>query len=224
MLHFGDDVEAVEIIRERFSADKLFNILDYRKYPHLSRYGNGFKSDKALEKDKENVLGHLKYTLYAAYIKELYEKFILYLKDSLTVAVNDKKVRTQDILEKDELQKACSQSQGEPSVNLVFQILDQKKSTRSLVKRVCRTLNIDVDSSAFNRAMDLLCVRHSLVHSDGKVAEEFCSKYPDYVDDDGKIILSMKLMLTLKREVTVLIEKIDSSAIENGILQPNTPK
>lgn len=222
---FEEDIEMVDILCIAKNNNellpekgKLFQFVDVEKHPLLG-------TRKATETSRTIVVNHLRGTVYAAYIKDIFEELTAYLKSLLYEAALLSKEKTQaqrllgehkvnfsaaDILQYQSLDELVLKIAEE-----IIQALENERSTKALVSKICRKINLPVNESTINDALPYLELRHKLVHTDGQVDSSFIEPYPMFTyDAKGYVILNYAIILAAKEKITRLVLEIDNAAIK----------
>lgn len=231
---FEEDIEMVDILciaknnNELLPEEgKLFQFVDLEKHPLLG-------TRKATEQSRTVVVNHLRSTVYAAYIKDIFEELTAYLKSLLYEAalLSKEKTKAQRLLGEHKVIFSAAdilqyQSLDELVLKIaeeIIQALENERSTKALVSKICRKINLPVNESTINDALPYLELRHKLVHTDGQVDSSFMETYPMFTyDAKGYVILNYAIILAAKEKITRLVLEIDNAAIEKEILKRNTP-
>lgn len=233
MLHFDDDLEYVDIIHSSvrknmgsFSNDVLFENINSNKHPRLSRY-------KICDDNRLKVVQHFRATVYAAYIKELYEEFSLYLKSIMSDMYLTAKVTPDRLVGEhkvnlsanDILKFAADGTIAQVVIDNIFQSLENERSTISLITKICKKLDLNVDKAVIDNAVYYLEIRHKLVHTDGFADAEFKASHPTLCyTKRGYIILTYQCITAAKNAVFELVKALDQNAIDKEYLLPHTAK
>ena len=230
--YFNDDLDFMDIVfssvHNKSLSDKdspyIFKNLDPNKHISLARRGNKPTSRRL-------VTNHFKATVYAAYVKDIYEELTHYLRtilkdasiscfDSNRIAAKNSKseggitVPIGDILRQGSWEKVC-----EHISNLIFQSLEREQSTISLLKKIASKLNLNIPDSVIDDVLPYLEIRHFLVHSDGRVDDKFKAKYPHIkLDQKDFVILSFSFIAEFRTKVHTLILAYESEAIRTNLL------
>jgi hypothetical protein len=169
---------------------------------------------------------HLKSTVAAAYIKDLFEDFSEYISEVMTKAsikgvnpgqfVGDAKIEIQakDILSAGSWEKVVSNISGE-----IFRKLENEKNTRELIKKASRRLGLNVDNALLDAAMPYLDARHILVHRDGKTDQKYRDTYPTVRLRGEKIVSDMAFAKAAKITVKALASDIDAKIIAADLIR-----
>jgi hypothetical protein len=234
VLSFENDLEMINIIckAERnndllVENGRLFKYQNQRSHPSLQRRS-------ATKTSREIVVNHLKSTVYSAYIKDIFEELTTYLRGVLFEAACVSKDRTKalrllgehktSISASEILQYSTLEELIERIASDIIQALENERSTKELITKLCKKLDLTVDRTLIDKALPYLELRHKLVHTDGKCDSTFREQYTvfSYKSDDY-VILTYSTMQAAKKHITNLVKGIDKSAVDKGILRPNTP-
>ncbi|UWR21125.1 hypothetical protein [Sulfitobacter sp. S190] len=170
---------------------------------------------------------HLRTTVAAAYIKDLYEDFSEYLAEIMAKAalkginpgqfVGDVKfdIQAKDILAAGSWDNVVNQiSEG------IFRKLENEKSTRDLVRKASIRLGLNINNALLDGAMPYLDARHILVHRDGKTDQRYRDAYPAVRLRSQKIITDLLFAKDAKTAVRALADDIDAKMIAAGLIRP----
>jgi hypothetical protein len=223
---FSDDLELVSVVglaieRGVLTPDTgvpLFTQLDDELHPRLAKA-------KPTQHNRELVFAHLRKTVYASYIKDLYEDFVDYLGEVVSSAARkglapeslrgDYKVQLSaaDLLE-------CGSLDGVRGA--IIEALHQRLAALGTVKTITfldRRLGLALDPAIVEPALAFLDLRHLLVHSDGIADTGFCDRHPEWCARAGEPV---RLDETVTRDaltaIAALVEHVDGRAVETGIL------
>ena len=234
VLSFDQDLELIDIIcraqrKDDFLNDqeKLFKYLEDSK--HLS-----LKTRSITLTSKKIVVNHLRKTVYSAYIKDLFEELTTYIKSLLyeAAAISKDESRARRLLGDQKITFSAAEILqyetlndliGKISENII-QSLENERSTKELILKVCKKIGLNVDDNIINNALPFLELRHKLVHMDGQVDTQFKKKYKMFkYDKNSYVVLNSQIAKNAKINISKLVEAIDIAAIGKGILKPNTP-
>lgn len=234
VLSFDEDIELIDIIciaqnNNDFLKDeeKLFAYLDPKKHKRIG-------ARKKTEASKNIVVHHLKSTVYAAYIKDIFEELTAYLKNVMYEAALISKDATKakrllgehrvSLVASDILQYNSLEELTLKITEQIIQALENERSTKDLIKKICNKIDLEVEEEIINKALPYLDLRHKLVHMDGKADEEFKSKYKNFkYDKDDYVKLNQQVISSAKSNISALVKAIDEAAISKEILSSNTP-
>lgn len=233
IIYFDDDLELIDIIKissERNLLSKsddrfIFTEVNPEIHRHITRRKNSNGS-------RQNVIFHLRQTIYSSYIKDLYEEFSDYLRKILTnvslVCHKSSSITAEKIIGKTlktnfTAEQLLNCGNWEKVVGLIignlFQALENERSTKGLIKQVLNKLDITISDDVINAAMPFLDARHILVHADGKISEEFKSIYPSIKKTHGGYIkLDLLFCNRMKSSLLQLAKEIDTQIIQKDIL------
>lgn len=217
---YDADLELLDVIVRRFmatpSSDASIAVAlgsTNDRHVILGRHSNTAQARK--------VCGlHLKHTLYAAYIKDLFEDFSGFLAETMTKAalkgidakrfVGDVKldVSTTDLL-------ACGN--WDAAVRLIsdsiFRKLENERSTSELLKKANARLGLNLRQATVDAAMPYLDARHILVHQDGVTDQTYREAYPRITLKGHKILLDFGFISDAKRCIGALALEIENAII-----------
>ncbi|UWQ16663.1 hypothetical protein [Jannaschia sp. M317] len=169
---------------------------------------------------------HLKSTVAAAYIKDLFEDFSEYISEVMTKAaikginpaqfVGDVKIEIQarDILSYGTWDQVVSHISGE-----IFRKLENERNTRELIRKASRRLGLNVDNALLDAAMPYLDARHILVHRDGKTDQKYRDTYPAVRLRNEKIVTDLTFAKDAKTAVKALGSDIDAKIIAADLIR-----
>lgn len=189
-------------------------------HPYLGRRINSRQS-------RQICGGHLKNTLFGAFVKDVFEDFSEFLSESMTRAaqkginpgrfVGQVKIdlHAADILATggwDQAVKLISDS--------IFRKLENERNTRDLIQKASDRLGLVLPVDVIDSAMPYLDARHILVHRDGKTDEKYRLDYPHIRLKDGKIVLDAAFAAETKEKVIALASAIDGQIIAHDLVRP----
>ncbi len=226
---FNDDLELISVVGLAIESgaltpedgSPLFLHTDDVLHPRLAKA-------KSSDHNRLLVFGHLRKTVYASYIKDLYEDFVDYLGDLVSSA--SRNGFDPDVLRgeyKVQLSAAdllkCGSWDGVRSaivdeLHARLHVMGTTKTISFLDKR----LGLELDPAPVQAALSYLQLRHLLVHSDGIADAEFCAHNPHLCSHPEE---SVRLDETVARDAYVaiagLVEHIDERAVLTQILSPD---
>lgn len=231
--HFDADLELIDVLAAAVKAKrlqqkggKIFDFVDAAKHPRL-----GARQDS--DNSRRLAITHLKTTVHAAFIKDLYEDAMHYFRDLLQGAasaglspdrlVGEHKVEftANEILGAGSWEGVIHQVSGS-----LFRALENLRSTEKLLKAMDAKLGLGVDQKVVAAALPYIELRHLLVHSDGVPDKAFCKRYKGMGAVAGKkIALNYQLVAGAKRAIDALVAEYDARAVAvsvcpKGDLQP----
>ncbi|MEM6890236.1 MAG: hypothetical protein AAF636_19190 [Pseudomonadota bacterium] len=169
---------------------------------------------------------HLKSTVAAAYIKDLFEDFSEYISEVMTKAaikginpaqfIGDVKIEIQarDILSYGTWDQVVSHISSE-----IFRKLENERNTRQLIRKASRRLGLNVDNALLDAAMPYLDARHIFVHRDGKTDQKYRDSYPDVRLRKEKIVTDLTFAKDAKTAVKALGSDIDAKIIAADLIR-----
>jgi len=224
--HFDADVEMVDIVRrasERgaLSVDtsRLFDDINANSHPRLTARKHGPQA-------RSLVIGHLRTTLYASYIKDLYEDAMGYLSDILAasarhgldpsrlVGENNLPFSANDLF-------AAKNWNGVVRMvsDAIFRALENERKTRKLLEKIDTKLNLKIDKKKIDDAMIFFDMRHLLVHSDGIVDVAFVNSYPRFKLISGEpLTLDITKIRRARSAVEALVKEYDDKIVLNKVI------
>lgn len=230
MSRFNTDLEFIDLLSKSIenggysNEEELFPGAGDKRYPHLSHYKIG-------NPNRCEVVNHLKHTLYAAYIKDLYEEFSMYLRGIMKEVYNNAKV-TPERLSGEHTVKLTSVEilrhlqigdLTDVVIDSIFQSLERERSTIHLIKKFHDKIRIDPDQTAVDEAIYYLEIRHKLVHTDGYADEEFKKKHGSLnYTPTNKIKLDYYTICQAYEAVLRLVSDVDSKVISAGLAKSHT--
>jgi hypothetical protein len=213
---YASDLELADLLVRKFCAsastpDTIAVFLDgsVAQYPNLNRRENNRTS--------RNIVGpHMKVTLYAAFIKDLYEDFSEYLATSMKKAAlaglnpaqfqGDAKL---DLQAKEILQVGSWENAVALISEKIFRSLENEKSTITLINKVSGRLGLALEPAILSSAMPYLDARHILVHRDGRVDAAYTGSYPGIPVREGKLKIDYDFVRNARTSVRALASHID---------------
>jgi hypothetical protein len=227
MANFDADVELADILKIAIhrgalkSSDSpyLFDSVNIRQHPRLA-------ARTATVSNQKQAANHLKATIAAAYLKDIYEDLSDYFVSLLRAAaangldpnrlIGEHKVTfdANDILKAgswDSVLELVSKS--------VFRKLEGEKSTREILQKMNAKLNLGVRSETIEGALPYLELRHLLVHADGIADAQFCRAYPIVSATVGeKVEISYELLQSAKEAIVKLIAEFDRKVVSKKVV------
>jgi hypothetical protein len=225
--HFDADLEVVDIVKRANDREMLhspgcqflFDDVSQTNHPTLA-------TRHSSSKGRQIAINHLRATVYASYIKDLYEDAMAYFSELLNVAarngIDPKRFVGEHKLEFDAVELLGAKSWG-AVVRLVsdklFRALENTRDTKKVVEKMNSKLGLCADRAKIRKALPYLMMRHVLVHSDGVVDEEFVVAYPEFgLTKCTKVELNINLARTARQAITELVKEFDRRAVAAGII------
>ena len=227
MFYFGDDLDLVDFLSGIVQSGKLskdtditiFSGLDSAKYSCLARRKNSPGSRTLL-------MTHLKQSIYASYIKDVYEEVSEYLRMILTnyfscnincprlIGEHNVSIDAQQLLALGNWDGVCRYVAGQ-----IYQSLENERSTSSLLKKMQKKIGISIPKKTIEEVLPYLEIRHFLVHSDGKMDDNFVAKNPTFSHDEYNFIrLDYNFITEFRSKITHFITEFDAKIIEKNCL------
>ncbi|MBA3548102.1 MAG: hypothetical protein H0T76_16595 [Nannocystis sp.] len=194
LAHFEGDVELVDVFRSAVYGGRLSRpsggfLLEHvrpERHPRLA-------AREANQHNRTIAVTHLKRTVHASFIKDLYEDFAEYMTSLLAGAARRLFRRLEEEAKKSGVAKLLSS-------------LDVK-------------LGLGVGEEVRRAALPYLELRHRLVHADGIADEKFCKNYPEMSATAGEPIqLKYERIVSARDAVEGLIRKFDECAVQKSIV------
>ncbi|MGS0765168.1 hypothetical protein [Syntrophomonas curvata] len=231
MLHYNADLELVDILCTSINLGELkvenesalFSHIDPTKHPVLSKRS-------VCQENRRMAAYHLRQTVFGSYIKDMYEEFSRFLRNTIAEAVANLKINPDRLVGEHKVNLSAKEilslrtitAINEKVVDILFQTLEAEQSTIKLIKKTCDKLGLDISDDLINNALPYLELRHKLVHTDGKLDAEFKRKYPhirctnrDYVD------LRYVMIREARNHVNNLVFAMDDEALTKGFVNPH---
>tara|TARA_R110002012_G_scaffold23677_1_gene80121 strand:- start:332 stop:1078 length:747 start_codon:yes stop_codon:yes gene_type:complete len=169
---------------------------------------------------------HLRSTVAAAYIKDLYEDFSEYISEVMAKAaikginpgqfIGDVKL---EIQAKDILSAGSWDNVVRTISDGIFRKLENEKSTRDLIRRASNRLGLNLDNGLLDGAMPYLDARHILVHRDGKTDQKYRDAYPNIRLRSRKLVTDLTFAKDAKAAVRALAGDIDAKMIAADLIR-----
>ncbi|OCC24861.1 hypothetical protein MB02_05220 [Croceicoccus estronivorus] len=171
--------------------------------------------------------GHLRQTLSASFVKDIYEDFVEFFGETMTRAAQkgidpgrfagEVKLdfQARDILAAgswDNLVALISQR--------IFRALENERKTALLISKVSTRLGLTIDTAVIDAAMPYLDARHMLVHQDGRADDQYRRNYPGIAAPRGKIRLDNAFIAATRSTIDGLARAIDAQIIAHNLVRP----
>lgn len=171
--------------------------------------------------------GHLKRTLAASFLKDLYEDFVDYVSETMAraaLAGVDPARFTGEAKFELHAREVLGAGDWDGVVGLisqkVFRALEGERRTTALVGKSAARLGLTIDQTVIDAAMPYLDARHMFVHQDGRADAEYKRKYPAVALRDGRINADQAFVDQARRSVEALAGAFDAEIIANGLVRP----
>lgn len=227
--HLDADIELADVLKisanqgrlSTAGAAHLFDAVNAQQHPRLAARTNSAQSRRL-------AANHLKATLCASFLKDVYEDLTQYFQDVLEASarngldpnrlIGEHKVsfEANDILS----------AGGWPQVvemvaKSVFRRLENERSTKSVIEKMNSKLNLGVQQATIDAALPYLEIRHLLIHADGKADQAFCAAFPNFGATAGhKIQLDYTVLQNARATLTALVEEFDQQLVANNAIAP----
>lgn len=224
--YYNSDIELCDALVRAFtrlphSEDNLAVALgaDALRYPVLATRLNN--------RNSKGICGsHLKSTLYAAYVKDLFEDFSAFISDTMTKAALagiDPARFVGEIKLDLHASEILAAGNWDAAVRLVsdaiFRKLENERNTKDLLRKASARLGLQLDQNILTAAMPYLDARHILVHRDGKTDDLYCHDYPQIQLRSGKIVTDYTFVIAARDAVNALARHIDDSIIQANLVR-----
>jgi len=225
---FDADIELVDVIGAAVVAGDLTpadggTVLVHvvsERHPRLAK-------QKPSDESRRDVVGHLRKTVYASYIKDLYEDFSEYLTEMICVTrkgftpgqmVGSHKITVDanDLLQ-------CGSWDGVVALvgESLFERLGSLSNTKRIIKSMDDFLGLGLDPVVVSRAQPFVELRHLLVHSDGVASETFCEEFPSFgAYPNQPVKLTQQTVQDARAAITDLVEQVDAKSVAAGYIAP----
>jgi len=224
-----DDLEFASVISRAVRSgdlspevgDRIFRHIDAEEHPRLARI-------KVNNDARERVVGHLRQTLYAAHIKDLYEDCVEYL-NNVSMSVGRKGVAPSAFGGEYRFQLSAATilecGSWDAALDAVTKGLGERLKalgTHKTVEFLDRRVGLGLDESIVECAFRYIDLRHLLVHEDGRADERFCKSHPGFIATPGRTIkLDAAIARDARRAITELVKHVDERAVRLGVLLPS---
>jgi hypothetical protein len=225
--YFDDDIELIDVLHKSVIAGDLtdrtskyiFERVDPVVHSHISRRRNS-------DGGRNIVITHLRSTIYSSYVKDIYEEVTHYLRtilgqvskngfnSSRLIGEHSFKIDAKSVLSLGDWNQVC-----ELISDSVFQSLEAEKSTLKLLEKMAAKLALNINAELIAAALPYLEARHFLVHTDGRVSEEYVAAYPQIQLKSGKVLLNLQFISELRSTVMALVAQYDKEVISGNLLK-----
>lgn len=171
---------------------------------------------------------HLKKTLYASFIKDLYEDFGEFVRNTLEMAalagldpsrfVGDSKVdmKVGELLATGSWEALIAHISDE-----LFRSMENERSTTKLIEKFDRKLGLGLSKPMVADAMPYLDARHIIVHRDGVADQPYKDAYQAVMLTDGdRIKLDFPFVNNARAKVCDLAKHMDDQAMAMNLCRP----
>ena len=224
--YYESDLELCELLIQRFldlpdSTQKLAVALGSTNAQHPKL------GQRNTLRSRQIRGGHLKRTLAASFVKDLYEDFVEYISEVMLRAA-EKGVEPSRFVGDAKFELKASEilalGSWDNVVSLiskkVFRALEGERSTIELIRKAAGRLGLKLDQAIVEAAMPYLEARHLLVHQDGRADNNFRHKYPNIAVRDDKITLDRAFLSAAQSAIDALAREIDREIIAANLIRP----
>lgn len=220
--HFEADIELADILGissgkgdlSTAGGPHLFDAVDPTQHPRLA-------TRKSNDHNRRLAVRHLKSSLCASYIKDLYEDFSEYMQDVLEAAAKNginpnRLIGSHKInVEASELLAAGNWDNIVHMVaRSIFRKLEDERNTKSLIQAMDAKLGLALDQAKLDAALPYFELRHLLVHHDGFADQDFCQRFPNFPAKIGeKISVEFNVVKSAKTAVIELANEFDNKVV-----------
>jgi len=225
--YFDDDLELMDVLYKAVTngdltdqrSQHVLKHVDPATHTHIVRRKNSDGSRKI-------VINHIRSTLYSSYVKDIYEELTHYLRTVLTQASRNGfnsgrligehsfKIDAKAVMELGSWDQVCQMV-----TESIFQSLEAERSTLKLLEKMATKLALNVDHQLISSALPYLEARHFLVHTDGKVTQDYINTYPQIQIKDGYVALNFAFIEGLRSSVKALVADYDKEVINGNLLK-----
>ena len=225
--HFEADLELADVVAiatdggalTTAGGPMLFDAVNAKQHPRLA-------ARASTAHNRRLAVSHLKATLCASFLKDIYEDLTAYMQSVLEAAarngldpnrlIGEHKVQldANDVL-------AAKTWPGVVHMvaESVFRRLENEKSTKDVIQKINAKLNLGVSQARVNAALPYLEMRHLFVHADGVADNLFCKNFPKFGAKAGtKIALDFSMLRNAKKAVLALVEELDAKIVVNNVV------
>lgn len=228
--HYDADIELADIVKINTTAGKLhtpgapylFDGLMQEQHPRLA-------VREPTTHNRRLAINHLKATLCASFLKDVYEDATFYLLAILQSAARngldpDRLIGEHKVsFEGNDILAAGDWSTVVKMVaTSVFRRLENERTTKELLKKMNAKLMLEVPQKKIDNALPYFEIRHLLVHADGVADKKFCISFPAFGATPGKKIkLDHRLLQAARKATLALVEAFDGKVVANEIIAPS---
>lgn len=225
--HFEADIELVDVLAissgsgalSAGGGNLLFDAVNPAQHPRLAKR-------KSNDHNRRLAVRHLKASLCASYVKDLYEDFGRYMQDVLEAAARgglnpNRLIGSHKInVEANDLLAAGG---WDAVVHMVakslFRKLEDERNTKSLIQAMDAKLGLGLDQPTLDAALPYFELRHLLVHHDGVADQEFCQRFPSFgATAAKKISVEFGVVASARATVVALANEFDARVIQHKVV------
>jgi len=223
--HFDADLELADVLatavkqgRLQSAGNKIFDFVEPAKHPRLSRR-------KDSDQSRTLAITHLKSTLHASFVKDLYEDAMKYMQELLRGAAT-KGLSPARLVGPHKVSFSANDvlaAKGWTGViqmvsDSLFRAIENERSTKKLLEAIDNKLGLGVDQTIVDGALPYLDLRHLLVHQDGVADGSFCKRNPGLGAVVGKkIALPYRVVAKARANVEATVREYDKKAVAAGV-------
>ena len=225
--HFEADIELADVLAiasgtgvlSATDSAYLFDAVSPDQHPRLA-------SRKSNDHNRRLAVRHLKASLCASYIKDLYEDFSEYMQDILEAAARNG-INPNRIIGSHKINVEASDLLAAGNWNNVvhmiarsiFRKLEDERNTKSLIHAMDSKLGLGLDQAKLDAALPYFELRHLLVHHDGIADQDFCQRFPLFPASAGnKISVEFNAVKNAKIAVIELAKEFDNKVVINQVV------
>jgi hypothetical protein len=225
--HFDADIELADVLGIASGAGALsqgagqhmFDAVDPSQHPRLA-------SRKSNDHNRRLAVRHLKASVCASYIKDLYEDFGDYLQGVLEAAartgLNPNRIVGSHKINIEAADLLAAKN-WDGVVHLVagsiFRKLEDERNTKSLIQAMDAKLGLGINQKCLDAALPYFELRHLLVHHDGLADAGFCQRFPSFPATAGsKISVEFTVVRNARKAVVDLARDFDAKVIATGVI------
>jgi hypothetical protein len=225
--HLDADIELADILKIAIAGGALtandgpylFDQVNPQQHPRLAARKNNSNNRKI-------AVNHLKATLCASFLKDIYEDAMQYFSEILEAAsrhgldpnrlIGEHKIS----IETNEILLAGSWSNVVHMVSQsVFRRLEGERNTKKLIEKMNSKLALGVAGITIEAALPYFEIRHLLVHNDGKADQKFCDAFPGFgAAPNHKLILDYSVLKNARSAVFALIDEFDRQIVSSNVV------
>lgn len=227
-LYYDTGIEVTTLLIEKFRvmANSDANLAvalggNNTDHPNLAKRQN-------VRKSRNVVGGHLRNMIFGGILKDIYEDFVEYVKETFEEAAQ-KGIDPARFLSNTKIdltaKEVLTAGNWEETVKIisekVFRKIENKKNTQLLIESARDHLNLDVPDALIHAAMPYLGARHILVHRNGIPDDEYLVAYPTVRLLRGKILVDSELITEARTAIMELAKRINDQVIAQELVRPS---
>jgi hypothetical protein len=225
--HFEADIELADVLAiasasgalSAAGGEHIFDSVNKEQHPRLA-------ARKSNDHNRRLAVRHLKATLCASYIKDLYEDFGEYMQNILEAAAKNgfnpnRIIGSHKInVEASELLTAGNWDGVVHMVaKSIFRKLEDERNTKALIQAMDSKLGLGLDQAILDAALPYFELRHLLVHHDGIADADFCQRFPTFPATAGeKMSVEFTVVKLAQTTVTKFAKAFDAKVLHHQII------